>query len=304
MTKLTRVLFEDGATPFSPELIKLRILASSSAYGWDGLRVIHSIGGVDEPMTILSKFHQLCVPIGPQEFRVDWKTGARIKRRWHGRGVFSLFPAMEAHTFQTSGLPDVLNWNIDAAVLHRTAERELDRTLSGVALFPRLGAEDARMVDLGRRVAIALEPAVALASRLRVEELQVEATMHLLRHHSSVGIFFGPERSSVSAARLRPAAERLHDEDGTAITIEDLADLVGLSPYHFLRQFKRVVGETPHQYLIHLRIERAKGMLETGCLSIADIALQSGFSSQSHLTTFFRRQVGLTPKAYRELLLR
>jgi AraC family transcriptional regulator len=88
-------------------------------------------------------------------------------------------------------------------------------------------------------------------------------------------------------------------EDGT---VEDLADLVEMSPFHFCRSFKQSTGLAPHQYILHLRIEKAKALLKNKKLGIAEIASRLGFSDQSHFTNIFRRLAGTTPARWRSSL--
>jgi AraC family transcriptional regulator len=83
-------------------------------------------------------------------------------------------------------------------------------------------------------------------------------------------------------------------------TLRELALEAGVSPFHFVRIFKQKTGLTPHQYVMSRRVARAQRLLEDGELPIATIAAETGFASQSHLTELFRREVGVTPRAYRE----
>jgi len=86
------------------------------------------------------------------------------------------------------------------------------------------------------------------------------------------------------------------------ISLNMLADLVQLSPYHFLRSFKRSFGEPPHRYWTARRIERARTLLANPRASITEVALDVGFSSTSAFSAAFHRNTGQTPTDYRRSL--
>ena len=86
---------------------------------------------------------------------------------------------------------------------------------------------------------------------------------------------------------------------GRPIQIEDLAQEVGISTSHFARLFKQVIGDTPYQFIMRYRVERAAKMLTDPKISVIDIALTCGFSDQPHLTRIFKQFRGVTPKAWR-----
>ncbi|HEY0909255.1 MAG TPA: AraC family transcriptional regulator, partial [Bradyrhizobium sp.] len=85
----------------------------------------------------------------------------------------------------------------------------------------------------------------------------------------------------------------------TDIRLEMMAGICGRSTEYFVRVFKATAGVSPYQYVLNLRIERAKALLGVEGASIADVALQCGFSHQEHLTRMFRRFTGVTPGRYR-----
>jgi AraC-like DNA-binding protein len=87
--------------------------------------------------------------------------------------------------------------------------------------------------------------------------------------------------------------------DGPQPTIEALAREVGISPYHFIRQFEAVFGVTPHQYRIQVRLDRAKHLLAAGRRSVTAVCMEVGFSSLGSFSTLFSRRFGETPSAYR-----
>jgi transcriptional regulator GlxA family with amidase domain len=83
------------------------------------------------------------------------------------------------------------------------------------------------------------------------------------------------------------------------ISVQMLADIAGLSMYHFTRVFKQSEGVTPHLYLIQRRIKRAMELLSDTNLPLSEIAFLVGFSDQSHCARRFREHVGLSPRDYR-----
>ena len=81
--------------------------------------------------------------------------------------------------------------------------------------------------------------------------------------------------------------------------VDDLARAAGLSKAHFSREFRRALGETPHQYLLTRRLERAAELLRNTDRSIADVCFTVGLSSVGSFTTRFGRTFGMSPTAYR-----
>lgn len=84
------------------------------------------------------------------------------------------------------------------------------------------------------------------------------------------------------------------------VSLDALANMVGLPPSRFVRAFKATVGQSPHVWVIMRRLDRAKALLAKTDHPIAQIALDCGFSSQSHMTTVFSKHLGITPKCYRD----
>jgi AraC-like DNA-binding protein len=83
------------------------------------------------------------------------------------------------------------------------------------------------------------------------------------------------------------------------LDVPTLARVAHLSPAHFSREFRRTFGETPHQYLLTRRLERATALLRNTDRSVADICLTVGLTSIGSFTTSFTRAYGLSPTAYR-----
>lgn len=136
-------------------------------------------------------------------------------------------------------------------------------------------------------------------ARTRFAEILAETLGVYLAQHASRE----PDTSSLVqpvAADLRERAiDRIEASIASGISVDDLARSVAMSPSAFARAFKHAVGVSPHRYLIARRIEIAKHLLERTHFSIAEIAQETGFSSQAHFTNQFREHVAITPRRYR-----
>lgn len=86
------------------------------------------------------------------------------------------------------------------------------------------------------------------------------------------------------------------------LSLQALANESGYSRVHFIRMFRAATGYSPHNYLLNLRLERARELLRNPSLSLIDIAFECGFSSHSHMSRLFHKSVGVTPSAYRRSL--
>jgi AraC-like DNA-binding protein len=100
--------------------------------------------------------------------------------------------------------------------------------------------------------------------------------------------------------RLVQVARSVIDDcyaDGTRTSLSALASAANVSMFHLVREFKRALGLSPHQYVIQARIRRAAELLATGT-PISDAAASVGFADQAHLTAHFRRHLGTTPASW------
>jgi AraC family transcriptional regulator len=100
---------------------------------------------------------------------------------------------------------------------------------------------------------------------------------------------------------LRRIIERMRTFNSD-LSLQALANESGYSRVHFIRMFKVATGYSPHNYLLNLKLERARELLKNQSTSLIDVALDCGFSSHSHLSRLFHKIVGVTPSAYRRSL--
>jgi AraC family transcriptional regulator len=136
----------------------------------------------------------------------------------------------------------------------------------------------------------------SMMGQLYIESLTQVLVIHLLRHYSTFTQKITSENRSLTPSQLQQAINYIHTYLDQNLSLVQIARVINTSPTYFASLFKRATGISPHQYVIKQQVERAKLLLKTTNLAIATIALQVGFSSQSHLTQHFKRLTGMTPK--------
>lgn len=110
-----------------------------------------------------------------------------------------------------------------------------------------------------------------------------------------------PQTAALAEKKLQLIFDFVEANLDQNIGLDDLASHCGLTSFHFARSFKVSTGSTPHQFILERRVARARAKLLHGQQSLAEIALEVGFSSQAHMTGVFRKSLGVTPGRYRKI---
>lgn len=135
---------------------------------------------------------------------------------------------------------------------------------------------------------------------LLIESLANALAVYLIRHLMNPRRLRRRADGPLSRQKLRQITEYIMENLESGLSLEQMAAIVNVSPYHFVRQFKAATGVSPHQYVIAQRVERAKEVLRTdGALTLAEVALNAGFYDQSHFCFHFKRFAGVTPAQFR-----
>lgn len=112
-----------------------------------------------------------------------------------------------------------------------------------------------------------------------------------------------PDRMYISPAKIRRVIDYIEANLANKITIQDLANVAGISMFHFSRVFKKAVNQTPYQYVRSRRLLRAQTLMESDRHSLAEIGLSCGFANQAHFTSAFVKETGMPPGRYRRALV-
>jgi len=136
------------------------------------------------------------------------------------------------------------------------------------------------------------------AGRLFGETAATLIALHLIRHYSNMRNL-SPDSHPLASHDLERTIQFIEENLGGTLTLDALAKVAGTPISSFLRGFRSATRMSPHQYLVRRRIDRSQGLLRSSTASIAEIAYQLGFSSQSHFSTVFRTWVGESPARFR-----
>jgi AraC family transcriptional regulator len=216
-----------------------------------------------------------------------------------GAGQLSLLTSDAQSRWVFDEPADVALVFLSGEVFHRAIDEASGRHRGAVEIAPKFAIRDLAL----ERVAHLLLKEISEpgpATRLVTDELAEELAGHLLLSHSNL-----PSRQKRAHAMAPGKLHRVRDYILSSlhreIALVELADVAGMSLFHFAKAFKQATGQAPHQYLTAQRILQARALLHRNTLSVSVIAGLVGLS-HSHFTAVFRRQMGMTPRQFRDVL--
>ena len=216
-------------------------------------------------------------------------------------GGFTIVPAGEENSFCMDRSLQTLNLVFGSHQLRALADQEWKPYGPTIEIAPVHHQSTRRSSRWGRRSrACFFRPAKVAAC---TQKLSGPSAIHVLWNYSSLPRQGEAWVERMSDARLRGVIDYLDASLASEVSLGDLADVAGLSPNYFLSAFKKATGKTPHRFLTEKRVAKACELLRNPQLSIVNVALAVGFSSQSHFTTVFGRFMKTTPASYRATFL-
>nr|WP_282571317.1 AraC family transcriptional regulator [Methylonatrum kenyense] len=171
-------------------------------------------------------------------------------------------------------------------------------TIANVNLQHHPAFNDERIETLLRSIAAEISTG-CLSGHLYGQSLSTALICLLIHRYRRENRRPIPSRNELCQQALKEILDYIERNLGGDLSLKRIAALKNMSAQRFCLMFHESVGTTPHQYVIQRRIEKAKRLLTLRSSCIVEIALDLGFSSQSHFTSVFKRMTGVTPKKYR-----
>jgi AraC family transcriptional regulator len=169
-----------------------------------------------------------------------------------------------------------------------------------VRLTPRYNLHDPLISQLVSTIANEMEG--GFLDHILADALNTTLAVQIMRLCGDQRTISLEPSNGLSRDRLKRVYDHIEAHLDDRLTLADLAGVACLSPYHFSRSFKQAVGVGPQRYVMQRRVEQAKALMRRTDQPLALIAREVGFADQSHLTSVFRRELGVTPGHFRAAL--
>lgn len=269
-----------------------QVRRSSQGLPWRGLSVWHQRAGPGDLYVPAAGMHCIIVRLGPGTPIMQRHGGQTRSGRWE-TGQVVVLPARMASFWRTALPRDNLHLDL--------APHWLERARGGagrpVALRSCFGAHDPLLAQLARVLLASLDDNSSLHAAF-ADGLAMSAAVHLLEHYR-LDAPAGERAPALSRRQMQRLSDFVEARLDHRISLAELADQAGLSPYHFTRCVKAACGLTPHQWVVRRRMEVARERVLATRRSMLEIALEVGYASAAHFSHAFRRHWGVSPTALR-----
>jgi AraC family transcriptional regulator len=258
---------------------------------------IHSPESAAEPRFWTERQPVLAMALRPGSIEIGLQR-SKMKRFTYSTGEMRLSSHYLEKWFRTDDL-HVVTIAISETALMAAA----DETPGKVELRSSDNLFDARVGALA--AAVNAERSAGFPSgRLFLDSIEQALAVTLFNGYAVQPRSLGRYHGGLGPARLRRVKEFVHAKMEDELSLRELAQSVGLSAAHFSEMFRKSTGETPHQFVLRLRVERAKEMLRSADSRVLDVAIACGFKTQQHFARVFRKLCGANPTEYRRHLPR
>ncbi|NMG08009.1 AraC family transcriptional regulator [Brasilonema sp. UFV-L1] len=269
-------------------------ILSSQQAGWESINIFYYCHPAHSTTEHYLTHHALALAYN--QFQLEVRKDGKSRTQLVDNGIIQLTPA---------NVSQWLRWDREGEFLIVTLcpkflEKVVYESMKGdvIELIPQFSIIDSVILHTAEALKAEIETGHS-SSRLFAESAATMLAVRLLQAYANYKPVIRAYSDGLAKNKLQLAIDYINAHLDQDIKLADIAELLGVSHYYFCHLFKQSVGMTPHKYLIQQRIERAKVLLKNQEFSIAEVALECGFTDQSHLTKHFKRLVGLTPKAMR-----
>ncbi|GJD16771.1 transcriptional regulator, AraC family [Rivularia sp. IAM M-261] len=236
------------------------------------------------------------IAIAQNQFHLEVRKDGKFQQQFINNGIIQLTPAKITQSLAWKNQSKFLLLSLDPEFIEQAT---CEITLRRLELIPQFSISDPIILH----IALALQADIVTGSntgKLFGESAATMLATHIVKAYATEKPIIKAYQDGLAKNKLHIILDYIDTHLEQDIKLSDLAKLIEVSQYYFCTLFKQSTGLAPHKYLIQQRIKRAKTLLQSTKLSIAEIALQCGFTDQSHLHKHFKRLEGITPSSIRQ----
>jgi AraC family transcriptional regulator len=268
------------------------ILWSSSA-SWNGVIAEAYEFGLTELAEFQVVNHNVVLHLSNPAL-IELMVDGRLDDRTRIPGDLGLFPAGTVCQANSRNRHQVLVVSLSQQVMNHSGPEEIDVPAS--RMHPLSYVVDPQIEHICRAIKAEAESGF-LSGSLYGESLGLALASRFLGQYPRPGDAL--HRGGLTPRKLRRVVEFIDAELDSPLRMSALAEIAGLSQFRFAHNFKLQTGMSPHQFVMHARLERAKRLLRETDLPVIEIALAVGLQSSSQFNALFRRELGTTPRSFR-----
>jgi AraC family transcriptional regulator len=281
----------------SQPLLDSKALARPSAAGLLTLEYFEAPPA--EMPTLTFAQHHILLNLRETPHRVEnWRDGVHRDFIFHKDEII-VTPAGVASGWRWHATSRVIVITLEPAALEAFARSELGVLLTGEQLKDLAQFTDADICAAGSMLLNALADK-GVGSAVMFESLARVFLVKLIQRYGDMRDADRDFRTAFTADHYARVLDHVEANLERAITVEELADKAAMSPFHFSRLFKETIGQSPGQFVMAMRIERARKLLSSPRLALGEVALRCGFADQAHFSRAFKQAAGASPGAYRK----
>ena len=273
------------------------VLSASDTLGWNEVaQRSYRYRGQDVAIPPLADF--LIVHYRHGETPMDRQFDGRWTRTVCDPGHFSLLSRSAASHWHWTEDIEVSHVYLTETLMSRVASDMLGQPVAGVQFHDVLRGHDPVVSHIAAEVTREAAQQ-SLGGPLYAEALSVQLAVHLLRSYATCSFKTPAAAGGLAPRELRRLEDYVDANVHHPITLDDMAQALGLGVWTLNRQLRRTLNLSAYAFVVERRVQRAVTLLRAGGLSLKEIAAAAGFSDQAHMTRLFRAKLGITPGALR-----
>lgn len=268
--------------------------AKLSSSGWDNIHIeLHQQPKFE---TIEHRHNMHVIAFGFSNSPGERWLEGKIQTERRNQGDIAIIPNGIAHRCNWNNLAEFGILAVEPALLKQVGQDLVNE--DRIELIPQFMNEQDELIQ---GIFLTLKDELEfhrLAGSLLIDSLKTTLAIHLLRKYCTTKPKISSYEDGLSKSQLKQVTNYISEHLDRDLKVIELAAIAQISPYYFIRLFRKAMNNTPHQYILQQRIKKAQYLLHHSQISISEIAATVGFCDQSHFTKYFKRITGFTPKQY------